>query len=310
MTMMMYKYIMAILALLLLTGVVAADSVVISDVQLLEGESADIPIMILGATDVAAAQADITYDPAVIEITNILDGDLDWTMSNLAVDDDTVRVVILSLSDGLAGDFTMATLQVTAVGVAGDVSPLVMSDTTLGDSDAIDIPITITDGSVTIVSDNMPPVIVSVTRDTVYPGEVTHVGVRATDDGAITRVSYDLTEFGLGVVDANQVIGDDYDLEFTMPLAMSPGSYEVSVSVEDDDGAITVATVDIVVQLRGDVNEDGVVTSQDALLVCTEIATPGSTSINMVVADANEDGVLNVLDARLILNIAAGVTLG
>ena len=310
MTMMMYKYIMAILALLLLTGVVAADSVVISDVQLLEGESADIPIMILGATDVAAAQADITYDPAVIEITNILDGDMSWTMSNLAVDNDTVRVVILSLSDGLAGDFTMATLQVTAVGVAGDVSPLVMSDTTLGDSDAIDIPITITDGSVTIVSDNMPPVIVSVTRDTVYPGEVTHVGVRATDDGAITNVSYDLTEFGLGVVDANQILGDDYDLEFTMPLAMSPGSYEVSVSVEDDDGAITVATVDIVVQLRGDVNEDGVVTSQDALLVCTEIATPGSTSINMVVADANEDGVLNVLDARLILNIAAGVTLG
>ena len=303
-------YVLSVLATLLFAGSASAGCVInLDDVQLLPGASADIPLMIYEAVDVAAGQADITYDPNVIEITNILDGDLDWTMSNLEVDGDTVRVVILSLGGGVDGDITMATLQVTAIGNIGDVSPLTMTDTTIGDSDANDIPATISDGSVTIVSDNVAPVISERYTTDMTPGGTGTIGVRATDpDGSITSVTFDLSEFGMGIVDANQINGDDYMLEFQLPLGTMPGAYTVVVTVTDDDGAVTATQITIEVIVMGDVNSDGEVTSADALLVCQYITTPEAVSINLDVADVVADGQINVLDAIRILNIAAGNT--
>jgi len=303
-------YVLSVLATLLFAGAASAGCVInLDDVQLLPGASADIPLMIYEGVDVAAGQADISYDPNVIEITNILDGDLDWTMSNLAVDGDTVRVVILSLGGGVDGDITMATLQVTAIGDIGDVSPLTMTDTTIGDSDANDIPATISDGSVTIVSDNTPPVIDEMYTMEFTPGGYGTIGVRAHDpDGSIASVKFDLTVFGLGIVEANQINGDDYMLEFQMPAGMLPGAYNVGVEVTDDDDAVTTDTFLVSVVIMGDVNSDGEVTSADALLVCQYITTPEAVSINLDVADVVADGQINVLDAIRILNIAAGNT--
>jgi len=301
-------YAVVLLSVMLLSGAAAEECVIdLGDVELLPGESIGIPLMIYNGADVAAGQADISYDPDVITITNVTDGDFDWTMSNMAVDADTIRVVVLNLGGGGNGDLTMGTLQVTAVGIVGDVSPLTMTMTTIGNSDAIDIPARVDDGSVTIVSDNAPPVIDEIYTMDFTPGGHGTIGVRAHDtDGDITSVKFDLTAFGLGIVEANQVYGDDYMLQFQMPEDTFPGAYNVVAEVTDDDGAVTTEAFLVSVVIMGDVNVDGVVNSLDALLVCQYIVNPEAISINLDVADIVADGQINVLDAIMILNIAAG----
>ena len=305
------KSIVAILVLLLCaTAVAAEDNVMtIDDVQLCPGASAGIPVVVCNATDVAAGQVDITYDPTVIEITGVLNGDLDWTKYNLEASATSVRIVILSLGGGKTGDLTMCTLQVTAVGSIGDVSPLSMDAICLSDPNAIEIVSAVNAGSVEIISDNLDPVITDIHATDFAPGGSGRIGVTASDpDGTIAIVTFDLTPIGLGIVEYNYVSGDRYEYEFQMPANVLPGTYDIVATVTDDDGATTQITIPVAVIVMGDVNGDGTVDSLDALMVITYIVDPDNTAINPDVADVVADGVLNVRDAIHILNIATGNT--
>ncbi len=59
--------------------------------------------------------------------------------------------------------------------------------------------------------------------------------------------------------------------------------------------------------LPGDVNNDGMVTSIDALLVLQYVAGLLDTLPNLVNADVNANGVINSVDAALILQRVAGL---
>ena len=308
---MMLKHLFVIFAVLLTAGAAAADNVLtIGDVQLSPGESADIPVIITSATNVAAGQTDIEYDPAVISIDSMEEGDLDWTMFNLEASATSVRIVILSLGDGMSGDVVMATMHVTAIGGIGENSTLRTFDAAFCEPNVIEIPFVTSDGSVTIVPPNEYPIIDEVRTMDFAPGGTGMIGVRAHDsDGEIASVEFDLSVFGLGVVPASHVYGDDYDLEFQMPINIRPGAYYVDAIVTDDDGAVSSVPIEIVVvSLMGDVNGDGIVSSLDALLLCQYIVSPNGVGINLGAADVVPDGRINVLDAKTILNIATGNT--
>ncbi len=56
----------------------------------------------------------------------------------------------------------------------------------------------------------------------------------------------------------------------------------------------------------GDVNDDGIVNSVDALFILQYDARLVSSLPNETSADVNEDGTINALDASLILQFNAG----
>ena len=93
-----------------------------------------------------------------------------------------------------------------------------------------------------------------------------------------------------------------------MSSAIKRAIAAVSMGTDDDGGISSVPIEVVVVSLMGDVDGDGVVTSEDALLTCQYIVNPYAVSINTIAADAVPDGRINILDARMILNIATGNT--
>jgi len=98
--------------------------------------------------------------------------------------------------------------------------------------------------------ENVAPRIDGITPGWIPPGETGVIGVRAHDsDGMIISVTFDMSAFDMGIVPPNQVSGNNFNLEFTMPEDASAGTRLVEVNITDDDDAVTTTYIPVTVWL-------------------------------------------------------------
>ena len=118
-------------------------------------------------TDMNSGQFDLTFDPAVVNVTNVSSGEISGTEIPIALwrfmDADTVRVLFkLSGVDGVSGTGSAATIEFALTGSQGDASVLEISDGMLVDTDAGEIAAMWADSAVAIgvpVAVNAPGVV-------------------------------------------------------------------------------------------------------------------------------------------------------
>jgi len=80
-----------------------------------------IPIVITNSTNVGSMTMDLTYDPSIVIVANVVKGDMDATVLNLEnVDDGWIRIVAYQGSNVAPGStFTLAHVSFEPVGDAG-----------------------------------------------------------------------------------------------------------------------------------------------------------------------------------------------
>ncbi len=108
-----------------------------------------------GILDMNSGQFDLTFDPGVVNVTNVSSGDVSGTTVPIVdwrfMDAGTVRVLFkLSGADGVSGSGSVATIEFAVSGSQGDTSVLDISDGALSDTGAGEIPAVWIDGGVTV----------------------------------------------------------------------------------------------------------------------------------------------------------------
>ncbi len=126
-------------------------------------------------TGMNGGQFDLTFDPGVVNVTDVTSGEIGGTEIPIVdwkfMDADTIRVLFkLSGVDGVSGTGSLATIDFAVVGSQSDACALDISDGTLSDSEADEIPATWADAAVAIgvtVAVNSPEVTTSAFSATV-----------------------------------------------------------------------------------------------------------------------------------------------
>jgi len=106
-------------------------------------------------TDMNGGQFDLTFDPAVVNVTNVSSGEINGTTVPIVdwrfMDNDTVRVLFrLAGADGVSGSGSVVTMEFAVTGSSGNTSVLDISDGMLSGTQADKIPAIWIDGKVTV----------------------------------------------------------------------------------------------------------------------------------------------------------------
>ena len=149
-----------VLFVMLLSSVASAQvqttttTVAISEVTKPFDSYATLPITLLDVQNYGTGTISITYDPSVVHVTGVSDGPystvIDWNPDN------TTGIVIISAwnMDGVSGDIIFANVTFHAVGSPGTSTTLKLNVTTLKDISSNDIPVSISDGTLSIKIEN------------------------------------------------------------------------------------------------------------------------------------------------------------
>ncbi len=106
-------------------------------------------------SDMNSGQFDLTFDPAVVNVTAVNSGDISGTTVPIVdwrfMDADTVRVLFkLSGASGVSGTGSVATIEFAVSGSQGDTDVLDISNGLLSDTGADEIPAVWIEGGVTV----------------------------------------------------------------------------------------------------------------------------------------------------------------
>ena len=113
----------------------------------------------------------------------------------------------------------------------------------------------------------------------------------------------DVTVKGVKVADYGPVTIDGSGATYTITLAQPINAADrVTVTIGNASVATFTRRLDV---LPGDVNDDGVVNSQDAVIVRNQYLAFGPVSIDLLFLDVNGDGVVDATDYGLVHNRAA-----
>lgn len=136
-------------------------SIGVTSTQVPESSAFIARVNIDSITNFDAAQYDITYDPAVIEVTDVTSGNIggttipisSWGYIPIGVQG-TIRVINnVDGTPGVSGSGYLAEIHFDVVGTSGATSSIDLHDGILGDKEAQEItPVTWTDGSVDVMA--------------------------------------------------------------------------------------------------------------------------------------------------------------
>lgn len=164
-----HKYIqVAILLVIMVSIAQAGDVISISDVALDPGDTATIPIMIYDATGVAAVGVNLSYDPRVVNITDVHQGDFTryFGFDNRHVADGWVRINTFTTCKNLRGDLKVAYVTIEAIGGGGDASPLNIEILSIAHPNGTNIPGTARNGTFSILAPATASTTISTTTTT------------------------------------------------------------------------------------------------------------------------------------------------
>jgi len=158
----------ALFVLLLTTTSAAATTVSIANVTAEPGDTVTLPIMINDITDYGSGTIRIWYDHLVVHVTNIAGSPNSSIVATYT--DNSIGYTAISASNpsGASGDIAFANVVFTVVG--GGSSPLDLVVASLYDNAPLDVPRSISNGSITV-----GPI----------PGDVNSDGYLTTTDATI-----------------------------------------------------------------------------------------------------------------------------
>ena len=137
------------------------------------------------------------------------------------------------------------------------------------------------------------------------PGVLTIQG-RGFRDG-LNAENEPITQVFIGGVRAPTLsVVEDHTITASIPCSSTLGVFDVLVVVEDR-GEVTVPEVFTYGWLRADVDINGAITLQDAIIVLNYLFLNGAEPYCLDSADANDDGVNDIADAVFLIYMAAGV---
>ncbi|MEA3325323.1 MAG: dockerin type I domain-containing protein, partial [Euryarchaeota archaeon] len=286
------------------------------DVTTSRGNPVTVPIAIHDATGVACAGMKLTYDPGVVTVTGVTEGDF---ISYFGFDDEHaaegwVMINTYINETQLTGDVKVADVILTAVGEVGATSTLDMEIISIADQNGYAVPNTVSNGLFTVVGDTSPPVVTGPSASQLIPddtdgvpswGETTTLSVTVTDESDIASVTIDLSAIGGSPVQPMTCTGDNvWSATTSAPAGTLPQTYKLQVSATDIYGYTNMHDgVELVVMQNGDVTDDDDVSSDDVILLRTYVTYLGRYTISSeFVADVTGDGVVNIADAMLLEN--------
>ena len=138
------------------TAYPTGDNIVtIEDVTLAPGTTTDVPIRLLNSSGVGGVTVTLTFDPSIVNITNIIVGDFDGIFIPDYSDVDTGTLLINCMASGedMTGDLTIATITLEAVGTSGSCELGLSAD--LSTKSGNTVPSSTNDGTVTVNADNL-----------------------------------------------------------------------------------------------------------------------------------------------------------
>ncbi|CAD6492580.1 MAG: von Willebrand factor type A domain protein [Candidatus Argoarchaeum ethanivorans] len=121
-------------------GVSKGTLVSITDATAQSFHTATVPIIINGMTNFGAATVTLSYDPTVVQITDVTAGDVGTPTTNINNTTGTATIVAyVSTATGPDSPITLAILELSAVGSSEDTSPITLAITTLADADGTSV---------------------------------------------------------------------------------------------------------------------------------------------------------------------------
>ena len=209
----------------------------IDDYSVKPNDTITVPIRINDTLMLGGCEINFTYDPTVVRMTGVTQGDLRYSFMSHVNDGSGWMQANALDAEGLSGNVTFAYLNLTAVGDVGDTSLLNITSTNIFDINYTTIVYTVNNGSFVIISanDTTPPEITSVAIDpeVTLPNGSIDVTVTATDNSGIASVAANDIVLAL-------VANDTY--EGTITAADAPGTYNVTVVATDASNNSNVAT--------------------------------------------------------------------
>ena len=181
----------------------------IDSYTVLAGETIEVSINISNAINLATAELYLNYDPSIVRVIAVSNGDFDLTLKEIHNDSGWTRIGGAQLiSDPLNEDITLARVTFEALGSPGSISPLTLSDLLFQDITGALLSITSHNGTFTVYG-SMPSV--SIQDCLVQACETITIPLmiyNATDMASVeVNISYDPS-----VVHVLSVLNGDFDL--------------------------------------------------------------------------------------------------
>ena len=266
------------------------------------GEQFTVNIAVVpGTTAVAGIQFDLAFDPSLVTIDSVAEGNLlsqggastffvSGTINNVAGTITGTVGAITTPGQSVSSPGTFAVITMTA-SVQGGTSLLTLSNVVVGDVNGQPVGIIVTSGQVDI---NSAPVLDAIGTQSGNEGNLLTFTVSATDDDGDP-----LTYSVLNLPEGSSFDPASRTFSWT-PRYNQAGVYTVRFQVTD--GTLTdyedVPVTAVKVGEDWDVNVDGDANVLDMILVGQHWSESGLTA--WIREDSNEDGTINVLDMIII----------
>lgn len=266
-----------------------------------QGEQFQVDIYVVPDSDIAGMQFELSFDPSLVTVDNIVEGDLlgqngASTYFSSGIIDNSSGIItavygaITSPGQTVSTAGVFATVTFTA-SLSGGACPMLLSDVIVGDPNGNSVPVNIVQGSVEI---NWPPVLDSIGNKTVREGDTLTFTISGSDpDG--DSLTYSASNLPTGAS------FDPITLTFSwIPDYEQSGIYS-GVHFEVFDGTL-ITSEDITITVNNaaqcDINGDGSVNILDIIMINNYWIETGPNG--WIQEDINEDGIVNVLDIILI----------
>ena len=274
-----------------------AASVSIGDVTCGLHEDVTVPVILSDVADYGTGTIKITYNPAVVHVTGVAGTPQSTVTPSI---NNTAGITLLSAWNmgGVSGDVLFANVTLRSVGPCQ--SPLDLTIVKLNDNSFSPIPAAAVNGLFT-TEGHCTPQSFAVTGYIFHPnGSVCNgpfVGVTNPDRGAEWQAE---TDSGNNHYRITLILHNDVDLGETLRFNATDGSRSTEidhgVSLDEIDSAGFSLNITIG-QIPGDLDGDYKITSEDTA-IALQMVVRGEYSR---IADVNEDGWITSLDALMIL---------
>ena len=292
-------------AIFLVSATAAATTVEINDASAGPGATTTTTVTAYDIENLGNFGITLTFDPDVVNVTNITGGAGVGAFSWERIADNQVRFYTVNVLPipSLSGNILLATLTLHAVGDLGDTSPLNLEIGKLTDHDNNPIAATPVNGTFTITEiDTTPPTIEFIAPTPADGSEVTvnyvNITVNVTDDKS------DVSTVLLNWNGVNETMNMTADNTWSVNKTdLSNGDYTFKVYANDTAGNMGVSETRVVtvnvtgLPKTGDMNGDGDVNMDDVILLAKHYFFGDPVSDD---PDVNSDGDVNMDDVILL----------